>query len=79
MACGARAFFLFFVCFFIIRLPPEFLPVSGPLTWGCASTLGAARCEALGQAYLGVTHYTYAWFMVFSHVYTNQLYSITQL
>ena len=28
--------------FFIIRLPPESLPVSGSLTWWCASTLGAA-------------------------------------
>ena len=27
---------------FFIRLPPEFLPVVGPLTWWCASTLGAA-------------------------------------
>ena len=25
-----------------IRLPPEFFPVSGPWTWRCASTLGAA-------------------------------------
>ena len=28
--------------FLIIRLPPEFLPVSGPLTWWFASTLGTA-------------------------------------
>ena len=28
--------------FFINRLPPEFRPVLGPLTWQCASTLGAA-------------------------------------
>ena len=33
---------LFIFYFFIIRLPPEFLPVSGLLTWWCDSTLGAA-------------------------------------
>ena len=31
-----------FFNFFIIRLPPEFLPVVGLLTWWCASTLGTA-------------------------------------
>ena len=36
--------FNFFCCFplFIVCLSPEFLPVSGPLTWWCASTFGAA-------------------------------------
>ena len=31
-----------FLGFFFIHLPPEFLPVLGPLTRWCASTLGAA-------------------------------------
>ena len=35
---------------FIIHLPLEFLPVVGPLTLWCVSTLGAARYVSLGWA-----------------------------
>ena len=51
MSCGcethlglilrSRSFYWNVIIFFI-RLPPEFLPASGPDDWWCASTLGAA-------------------------------------
>ena len=63
----------FFSFFFIIRLPPKFLPVWGPLTRWCASMLGAALlCIALGQALdsglVSRLVYTYSLFMVFSNI-----------
>ena len=42
---------------FLICLPPEFLPVSGPLTWWCASTLGAALlCSSRAGIDLGLIY-----------------------
>ena len=47
---------LFLVLFFlIIRLPPEFLPASGPTERWCASTLGAALlCSSRAGSDLGL-------------------------
>ena len=43
-----------------IRLPPEFLPVSGPLTPWCTSTLGAALlCSSRASSWFRA----YVWFM----------------
>ena len=40
--------------FFFIHLPPEFIPVSGQLTWWCASTLGAALlCSSRAGSWFG--------------------------
>ena len=44
--------FISMMDFFCVRLPPEFLTVSGPLTWWCASTLGTAL---LGSSLAGST------------------------
>ena len=42
-----------FPVYFFIRLPPEFLPVLGPLTRRCASTLGAALlCSSRVGSYI---------------------------
>ena len=42
-------------CFFIIRLPSEFLPVSGPTEQWCASALGAALlCSSRAGSDLGL-------------------------
>ena len=37
-----KSYLIFKFEFFIICIPPEFIPVLGPLTLWCASTLGAA-------------------------------------
>ena len=47
----------FFVC-----LPPEFLPVSGLLTWICAITLGSALlCSCRVGSWFGACIQTWGW------------------
>ena len=49
--------YFFNTCGFFIRLPSEFLPVSGLLTGGCASTLGTVLlCSSRAGSFILITH-----------------------